>query len=413
VPFLKTLIVLISIMSVNLVGAAEPVQDENFAIPQSPSRHACDAGDENGCVQVLVDTFFEIAKLDGADEANLSQLLKSLTFEKACKNGSPTACAANTLPDFHGLETKYDLADEDASRVKQPLTADQQLRLAIMSEACERDSALACLIIGSFLAENKDPAEAQRGMAFVEKSIALATKLCDENDVRICDIIAALYEDGGPIKDDSAKATDFRLRGHGKECTEPSICFALGQKYAVEKYKQPKGSRRDIGVAAAFFTKACDGGEIRACTNLGMIYAGGYYATGELSFSPAKHAIPPNRVRMEQLLNKACDAGDGLGCLNLAVINYFDKPDYKDDKLDSRSVALFVKACDDPIVRRACSVVGEAYLSGHGVPRDLALAKEYFRKSCADADKACLVEVVKTGRTIPRDIGNLIGQPWH
>jgi uncharacterized protein len=413
VPFLKTLIVLMAIVSANLAGAAEPVRAESFAVLQSTFRPACDAGDENSCVQVLFDLASELARLDNPREVPEPKLRAFLDFEKACTNGSPTACAVNAAPNLGAAKTQDDLADDDASEVRPPLTADQQRSFAIISEACGRDSALGCLIIGGFLAGDKDPAEAARGMALTSKSIALATKLCDGNDVRICDVIAMAYEDSGPIKRDPAKATDFRLRGHGKECTEPGTCFALGQKYAAQRHKQPKGSRRDIGVAAVFFNKACDGGEMRACTNLGLIYGGGYYATGELAFALVEHTIPPDQVRMEQLLNKACDGGDGLGCLNLGLVYYFDKPFDKDVKLGARSAAFFVKACDDPNVRRACAAVGEAYFSGFGVPKDLALAKEYFRKSCGDADKACLAEVTKTGRRKLWDIGYLVGQNWH
>jgi TPR repeat protein len=411
--FLKTLIALLAVTSAGFANAAESAPAESFVFPQSTFRPACDAGDENSCVQVLVDLTFEVAKLDKLNDQKWSEWPAALDFAKACEHGSPTACAVNTLTNFFADETQDDASDEDQGEVAPPETADQLRSFAIIGDACDRDSALGCLMLGGFLAERKDPPEVERGTALINKAITLATQQCDRGDARICDIVAMLYEDNGPIKRDPVKAADLRLRGHGKECTLPSVCFALGQKYATMSHQLPNGARRDIGVAAVFFTKACDGGEMRACTNLGLIYGGGYYATGELINSFVSHAIPPDQVRMEQLLTKACDGGDGLGCLDIGLVYFFDKPDYREVKLDARSVAMFVKACTDPNVRRACSAVGEAYLAGHGVPRNLALAKDYFRKSCADDDKACLAQVATTGRAKPPEIGDLVGQVWH
>ena len=55
------------------------------------------------------------------------------------------------------------------------------------------------------------------------------------------------------------------------------------------------------------FKKACDGGEVRGCFNLGFMYTNGNGA--EEDFSKAA-----------ELFKKACNGGEMLGCRNLGIM---------------------------------------------------------------------------------------------
>ncbi|MCI7582086.1 tetratricopeptide repeat protein, partial [Campylobacter sp.] len=60
--------------------------------------------------------------------------------------------------------------------------------------------------------------------------------------------------------------------------------------------------------AVELYKKACDGGNMLGCSNLGTMYAKG--SGVEKDFSKAK-----------QLFKKACDGGDMDGCRNLDIIH--------------------------------------------------------------------------------------------
>ena len=47
-------------------------------------------------------------------------------------------------------------------------------------------------------------------------------------------------------------------------------CSNLGSRYAIGN-----GVEKDLGKAVELFKKACDGGNMRGCTNLGSMYANG------------------------------------------------------------------------------------------------------------------------------------------
>lgn len=401
--FIKAAVAALVIMSAGLVSAAEQVPSPF----QSSFRAACDTGDEKSCTQLVVDLFFVAEKLD-ARKADLQPglLWKALNLQQACQNGSPTACAVSSASAIAPESLNGAAIDNEIDRIDENPAAKQATRdrfFEVFMKACDQESAVGCAIAGIIKQSgNASPTEAERGAYLVDKAIRLASPLCDGGDMRVCDLIAIYYQ-----KSDAGRASDYYWRGHGGECGSPTMCFDAGKKYRAIAAKI--GKSRNIFLAHLFFTKACDGGEMRACTNLGLIYAGGSYAGGGLGVPANSLAIPPNNVRARELLSKACDGGDRLGCFDLGLSYLLEQ----ELKPDARSVALFGKACVDPVYRRACYVVGEAYLAGEGVPRDTVRAKEFFRKSCADNDQACRTQVDRTGRAKNISIDQIMGQIWH
>ena len=82
--------------------------------------------------------------------------------------------------------------------------------------------------------------------------------------------------------------------------------------------------------AAELFKKACDGGEMLGCHNLGAMYQKG-------------DGVEKNVKKAMDLYKKACDGGDMLGCSNLGSM-YADGKGVEKDF--GKAAELFKKACD-------------------------------------------------------------------
>jgi uncharacterized protein len=65
-----------------------------------------------------------------------------------------------------------------------------------------------------------------------------------------------------------------------------------------------EGVTKDKAIATPLFKKACDGGNMRGCINLGNLYS-----HGKVSAQDLKTAA--------RLYTKACNCGDAIGCCNL------------------------------------------------------------------------------------------------
>ena len=80
---------------------------------------------------------------------------------------------------------------------------------------------------------------------------------------------------------------------------------------------------------------------------------------------------------------KACDAGDAMGCNNLA--NMYTEGADRDP---ARARALYERACDRGS-GMGCSAMGKALLSGDGVPRDATQAARFFSRSATLLQTEC------------------------
>ncbi|MDY6187442.1 MAG: tetratricopeptide repeat protein, partial [Campylobacter sp.] len=63
-------------------------------------------------------------------------------------------------------------------------------------------------------------------------------------------------------------------------------------------------NNKEYDKAAELFKKVCDGGEVRGCSNLGVMYEKGF-------------GVEKNEQKAVELYKKACDGGHMLGCHNL------------------------------------------------------------------------------------------------
>ena len=97
-------------------------------------------------------------------------------------------------------------------------------------------------------------------------------------------------------------------------------------------YEQGKAfyDNKEYDKAFKSFKKACDGGDMDGCRNLGVMYECG-------------NGVEKNEQKAAELYKKACDGGKMLGCYNLGVMYAKGSGVEKDF---GKAAELFKKACD-------------------------------------------------------------------
>jgi TPR repeat protein len=154
-------------------------------------------------------------------------------------------------------------------------------------------------------------------------------------------------------------------------------------------YRDGTGMPKDLARASALFKQACDGGDLAACTHLGVCHRDGI-------------GMPKDLPRAAALFKQACDGGDLRGCGNLAVA-YANGDGVTEDRV--RAAALFEQACSGGHAD-GCVALGVAHAGGDGVPKDLARAAKLFKQGCdGGSAKGCnnLAMFYDTGVAVPKD----------
>ncbi|MDB4986270.1 MAG: putative serine/threonine-protein kinase pknH [Myxococcaceae bacterium] len=135
--------------------------------------------------------------------------------------------------------------------------------------------------------------------------------------------------------------------------------------------------------------RACDGGSMQACTDLGVAFENG---TG----------VPKDQKRAFELYTRACDGENMLGCINLGFA--FKKGDGvpKDQK---RAVGLYTRACDAGALL-GCTYLGITFETGEGMPKDQKRAVELYTRACDGGDLrgcTCLGLAFENGTAVAKD----------
>jgi TPR repeat protein len=151
-------------------------------------------------------------------------------------------------------------------------------------------------------------------------------KACNKGDAHACEELAEMYALGrGASKDDAKALTLFE-----KAC---GLGSGVSCEFRGKMTREGRGTTRDPVAALVWLEKGCTLGAAGACTSLGL-----------------DAMTSGNKKRGAELLEKACDGRDKLGCMGLAGM----------------------------------------YLHGNGVKRDVARAKSLLQKSCDyGAKQAC------------------------
>jgi len=145
-------------------------------------------------------------------------------------------------------------------------------------------------------------------------------------------------------------------------------CYQLGLLYELGK-----GVTEDYAKARTLYQKACDGGDMDGCYELGLLSDLGKGATQDAA-------------KARTLYQKACDGGNLHACVSLGLLNEIGDGGTQDY---AQARTLYQKACDGGEMS-GCDYLGTLYVFGKGVTPDNAQARTLFQKACNVGDQwAC------------------------
>ena len=113
-------------------------------------------------------------------------------------------------------------------------------------------------------------------------------------------------------------------------CSIFGLMLGVGLAYASDLEEGSKAYvKQDFTKAVQLYEKACNGGYVEGCYNLGLMYD-----TGE--------GVKQDSFKAFQLYEKACNDNIAGGCSNLGIL-YYKGEGVKQDS--AKALGLFDKAC--------------------------------------------------------------------
>jgi hypothetical protein len=157
-------------------------------------------------------------------------------------------------------------------------------------------------------------------------------------------------------------------RGHSTPTNAARSVPNRGQQLVNQGPKLPVRPCRDDDNDANGCMRACDDGDARSCTNLGLMYATG------------RGGLMKDETRAVALYQRACDTGNADGCNNLGNAYQDGRGGVTKDLV--RPVALFQRACDAGSAN-GCNNLGNRYFGGEGgLTQDPARAVALYQRAC-------------------------------
>lgn len=308
-------------------GSAKNVGRATFLLDK-----ACHDGHATACD--VLGTLFAFGDGVARDNTKAESL-----FRSACELGSATGCSRLGLI-YKGR--KQGAPTSDAS-VTQAATD------------CRR-TALACEWLGDVPRERAEPA------------FKLLVQACDAEIPAACAALARAIA-AGRVPKRAASSVMTEIRGRCEQGGKALWCRRLAF-WHEEGLSVPKSD----ALARDFYKRACDGGDARACADLGRMLATGQGGKKDLDAAVA-------------ILKGACEqGGEGtIACGHLGMIYLNDgKPDEHE-----AGARLLERACTQKD-GLACDRLGGFYAVGaKGFPKDERRAANLFELSCSYGGFAC------------------------
>lgn len=143
-------------------------------------------------------------------------------------------------------------------------------------------------------------------------------------------------------------------------------------------------------LAVSFYRQACDGGNVTACENLGIMYENA-------------EGVAPDPAAAALHFERACPTKVSA-CRRLAALYVAGQI-----TTDSSVASTLERACDghDDDAMRSCNALARMFDVGRGVPRDDRHAVRLYRRACdGHLDVACynLSLMYRRGEGVDRDV---------
>lgn len=366
---------------------------------------ACEGGSMYGCTS--------LGKLYQNGLGVTQDYAQALTlYQKACDGGNMGACYSLGSLYQNGWGVTQDYAQAGT----------------LYQKACDDGNLGGCYALGALYEVGRGETQdyVQAGTLF--------KKACGGGNLQACADLAALYQNGQGVTQDSSQARTL----YQKACDgglQPSCAAAATLSKQVQPPVQPPeqtpqvtgqtaptdaASSPDLREQAAksfnegnalygqqrydeakpLLEKACDGGEMPACTGLAVLYQNG-------------QGVAQDFDQARRLYQKACDGGLQSSCAIAAMLSkqqpekasqpggpsapgdvaisqdlrdhaasraaegqaLYDQKRYDDARQDLQ------QACDGGSML-GCSTLGILYQTGRGVPQNVAQARTLFRRAC-------------------------------
>jgi hypothetical protein len=204
------------------------------------------------------------------------------------------------------------------------------------------------------------------------EALPLFTRACDDGDPQGCRFAGGTYVFGGDgIEVNATLGGQYLSRGC--EGGVMRACANLGSLYA-----QGNGVTQDRAKAFALYSKACAAGDSVGCGDLGQAYENGDAVGKDAGRAKEFYA------REDSILHSACDGGDLIECMNLGV-QYGAGRGVAED--DAQAVSYFRKACDGGSPD-GCERLGNSYFNGQGIDKNYRSAADFYKRSCDGGDSS-------------------------
>ena len=234
----------------------------------------------------------------------------------------------------------------------------EQEGILFWQDLCEREGdAVGCLVDGWYWTQTQLNGINSIYGKDIKKGYQKLYQACTQENLRACVEITRAPQ-GHPYKISLQRQFSILQStcdgGNLRGCNNLGLMYKNGEGVVMDKEK-----------AVELYKKACDGGNLKGCNNLGWMYENG-------------EGVVADKEKAVVLYKKACDGGNMYGCSNLGVM-YENGEGVVSDK--EKAVELYKKACDGRN-RYGCNNLGVMYKNGEGVVSDKEKAAELYKKAC-------------------------------
>lgn len=221
---------------------------------------------------------------------------------------------------------------------------------------------LSIALVSPTTAQENKSINTSKPNATVSKLDALLKK-AKEGDPKAQYHLAAMYQDGNGVPQDSIKAAAWFQKAAEQG-------DAMAQLLLAVKYENGNGVHQDFIKAVEWYKKAAEQGNAKA-----QFLLGGMYQNGK--------GVPNNSTKAAEWYQKAAEQGNAEAQFLLGGIYAFGEESVPKDS--TKAAEWWQKAAEQGNAS-AQFFLGGMYQDGNGVPKNLTKAAEWFEKAAEQGD---------------------------